>query len=284
MKMYFLNMERTAQNKIEYPLLITGATGSMGSVAVKEMARRGYPVIMTYRKAEKAEALKRELLAELPDASLETMYLNLDNRSSIESFLQELGTRKLSGIFINAGVIYRNFSVTDDGYEHTMAVNFINQAILVLKLLDNLTPGAHIVNMVSLAAGYGSLDESWYDPFNKKYKRLVQYSDSKLALLLFSVELARRHPEFHVNVSDPWIVDSDMITMGKWFDPLTDIFFRPFINSPEKGVAPALAALQSGDTMKYFVGKKVKPIPSKFTSDKKCKILYEYIDNLVMQK
>ncbi|MBQ3979920.1 MAG: hypothetical protein II634_03915 [Lachnospiraceae bacterium] len=55
-----------------------------------------------------------------------------------------------------------------------------------------------------------------------------------------------------------------MISMGRWFDPLADVLFRPFIKTPEQGVQPALRALASDTQGKYYVGKRVEALPDKF--------------------
>ncbi|MDO4755579.1 MAG: SDR family NAD(P)-dependent oxidoreductase, partial [Parabacteroides sp.] len=72
--------------------------------------------------------------------------------------------------------------------------------------------------------------------------RIPVYGNSKLALHLFTQELADRIQEkgITVNASDPGIVDTDMITMHAWFDPITDLVFRPLINTPAEGAATAV--------------------------------------------
>ena len=79
------------------------------------------------------------------------------------------------------------------------------------------------------------------------------------------MELARRCPGLRINLADPGIVDSNMISMGRWFDPLADILFRPFCKSPQKGARPALAALSSPERNRYFVGNRFTAIPSRFS-------------------
>ena len=87
------------------------------------------------------------------------------------------------------------------------------------------------------------------------------YADTKLALIYFSIALAQKSG-CRVNMADPGIVDTDMIRLGRWFDPLTDIFFRPFCNSPHKGAMPAVNALCSGCNMQIFSGKGHRDVPT----------------------
>ncbi|MCQ5224269.1 SDR family NAD(P)-dependent oxidoreductase, partial [Parabacteroides merdae] len=66
---------------------------------------------------------------------------------------------------------------------------------------------------------------------NGRFFRIPVYSNTKMALLLFTQELAERlqNQVITINASDPGIVSTNMITIQAWFDPLTDILFRPFI-------------------------------------------------------
>lgn len=76
----------------------------------------------------------------------------------------------------------------------------------------------------------------------RTFFRIPVYSNTKLALLLFTQEFAERlqDKDITINASDPGIVSTNMITMQAWFDPLTDILFRPFIKTPAQGAATAI--------------------------------------------
>ena len=69
---------------------------------------------------------------------------------------------------------------------------------------------------------------------------------------------------------DPGIVSTDIITMHKWFDPLTDIFFRPFIRKPKKGASTAIGLLldekEAGVTGQLYVNNHRKNLSDKYTN------------------
>lgn len=240
----------------------------MGAEAVRSLAKEGKTVIMACRNLRKGESVRQEILSECPGAQLRLEILDLSSLQSVRDFASRLieSGEKIHGLFNNAGVISRGYSVTGDGYENTLQVNCLAPALLTLLLLPCMAEGAHIVNMVSLTCRFGRVEK---DIFEKKYdsfNRLAVYSDTKLAFLLFSIALSGHcRPDIRVNVADPGIVDSNMISMGKWFDPLADLLFRPFCSSPEKGVSPALKALHSGVSGHYFVGGKHSPIASGYS-------------------
>ena len=244
--------------------IVTGASGAMGEAAVRALARDGRSVVMACRNLEKAEAVRIRILADLPGADISIGLLDLSSLDSVRAFADSLGQEPVSRLFNNAGVISRGYSLTGDGLENTFAVNYFGPFLLTRLLLPKMEPDARIVNMVSLTCRYVSIDESSLRPKEKDFSQLGTYARSKLALLRFSRELARRNPGLRINLADPGIVNSNMIDLGHWFDPLADILFRPFCKSPERGVQPAVSALSSDVRNRYFVGSKCNDIPARY--------------------
>ncbi|MBO4758403.1 MAG: SDR family NAD(P)-dependent oxidoreductase [Bacteroidales bacterium] len=245
-------------------IIVTGASGAMGEAAVRALAREGRSVVMACRNPEKADAVRSRILADLPGSDISIGRLDLASLDSVRAFVDGVGTEPVSALFNNAGVISRSYSLTGDGLENTFAVNYFGPFLLTRLLLPVMEPDASIVNMVSLTCRYVSVTEESLRPEEKDFSQLGTYARSKLALLRFSLELARRNPGLHVNLADPGIVNSNMIDLGHWYDPLADILFRPFCKSPERGVQPALSALASDAHNRYFVGKKNIDIPERF--------------------
>ena len=243
-------------------VIITGATGAMGAAATRALALRGSTVLMACRNVLKAEEVRNRILAEVPGADIRIGKLDLSRTNSVRIFVDSLGPEPISALFNNAGVISREYSLTADGFENTFAVNYFGPVLLMRLLLPKMLPDAVVVNMVSLTCRYVSIDGNSLKPSGKDFSQLGTYARSKLALLRFSLEFARRHPEVRVNLADPGIVNSNRIDLGHWFDPLAVVLFRPFCKSPERGVQPALNALFSGERNRYFVGKRCRAIPS----------------------
>lgn len=263
-------------------VIVTGASGSMGSAAVRELSGGGSRVIMACRNIAKAEAVRARVLEEFPGACIEIMELDLGSLASVRRFAASVQGTGLV-LFNNAGVINRDHRLTEDGYERTYQVNFLAPALLTLLLSDRL---ARVVSMVSLTCSLVSIpqgytgDSATSDGGSQAYSQLGSYARAKLAMLLFTLELGRR-TSIDVAVADPGVVNSNMISMGRWFDPLADVIFRPLCSSPEKGVAPALRAIQSADTEPlYYVGRRARTMPGRFTSssaDSIARSLYELI-------
>lgn len=245
-------------------IIITGASGSVGAAATSALAQHGWHVIMACRDLEKGEKVRQEVLAKCPGASVEVRELEMSSRESIRRFAEGLKGTVVDVLFNNAGVKAHKYAESADGIEQNMAVNFVGTAMLTELVAPLIPKGGSIVNMVSLTVRFAKLDINWRERKPEDFSQLGFYSASKLALLYYSIGLARRCPHLNVNVSDPGIVNSNMITMGHWYDPLADIFFRPFIKTPEQGAVSSLNAIGHVGSLQYFVGSKHSPIAGKY--------------------
>ena len=262
-------------------IIVTGATGGIGSVVTEALAAQGRPVVMACRNVQKAEELRAQILTRVPQARLDVRPVDLASLASVRSFAEGLGPEPVAALFNNAGVISRGYALNADGLENTFCVNYFAPFLLTQLLMDRLGPGAHVVSMVSLSCRYVSLTEASLQPSEKEYSQLGSYARSKLALLHFSQELARRRPDLRVNVADPGIVNTGIISLGRWFDPLADVLFRPLIKSPRKGAVPPLAALASEQTGRYFVGNRSRDIPGRYRDPALEQRLWEETERLL---
>jgi len=262
-------------------VIVTGATGAMGSAAVRALAAQGHAVVMACRNPGKAAAVRERILAEVPDADLAIRPLDLSSLDSVHAFVAGLDDGPVSALLNNAGVISRSYALTADGLEHTFSVNYFGPVLLTRLLLPAMPADARIVNMVSLTCRFAEVTPESLSPAEKDFSQLGTYACAKLALLRFSQELARRNPTLRVNVADPGIVGSDMIALGRWFDPLAKVFFRPFCKSPQRGVRPALAALASDERGQYYVGKRHQAFPDRYFDPELDLRLWEATDRIL---
>lgn len=229
--------------------VITGADGGMGTEITRAVARAGYRVVMACYNLTKAEVRRRMLVEETGNTDIEVRGIDLASLASVAAFangLLEQG-EPLALLMNNAGTMETGLHITDDGLERTVSVNYVGPYLLTRKLLPLMGEGSRVVNMVSCTYAIGKLDFPDFFLRGKKgaFWRIPIYSNTKLALTLFTIDLARRVKErgIVVNAADPGIVSTDIITMHMWFDPLTDILFRPFIRTPLKGASTAISLL-----------------------------------------
>lgn len=236
--------------------VITGADGGMGMEITRAVATAGYKVIMACRDPEIAEEKRQLIMRETGNIALEIVPVNLASLSSTASFANELLQRGevITLLMNNAGTMETRRCITEDGLERTVSVNYVAPYLLTRKLLPLMGEGSRIVNMVSCTYAIGKLDFPDFFLRGKKgaFGRIPIYSNTKLALTLFTIALSKKVKEkgIIVNAADPGIVSTKIITMHMWFDPLTDIFFRPFIRTPRQGAATAISLLLDEDAGK----------------------------------
>ena len=236
--------------------VITGADGGMGMEITRAVAAAGYKVIMACRDPEIAEEKRQLIMRETGNIALEIVPVNLASLSSTASFANELLQRgeAITLLMNNAGTMETKRRITEDGLERTVSVNYVAPYLLTRKLLPLMEEGSRIVNMVSCTYAIGRLDFPDFFLRGKRgaFWRIPIYSNTKLALTLFTIALSEKVKEkgIVVNAADPGIVSTPIITMHMWFDPLTDIFFRPFIRTPRQGAATAISLLLDEDAGK----------------------------------
>ena len=236
--------------------VITGVDGGMGMEITRAVATAGYKVIMACRDPEIAEEKRQLIMRETGNIALEIVPVNLASLSSTASFANELLQRGevITLLMNNAGTMETRRCITEDGLERTVSVNYVAPYLLTRKLLPLMGEGSRIVNMVSCTYAIGKLDFPDFFLRGKKgaFWRIPIYSNTKLALTLFTIALSKKVKEkgIIVNAADPGIVSTKIITMHMWFDPLTDIFFRPFIRTPRQGAATAISLLLDEDAGK----------------------------------
>ena len=261
--------------------LITGADGGMGTEITRAVALAGYKVLMASCRVQKAEALRRTLMHDHPELDLEVRRLDLASLASVDRLVGELrrdGT-PIRLLMNCAGTMETGLHITEDGLERTVSVNYVGAWLLTNKLLPLMSAGSRVVNMVSCTyATRGRRGSFW---------RIPVYSNTKLALTLFTLDLAGRVRDrgIIVNCADPGIVSTDIITMHLWFDPLTDLFFRPFIRTPRQGADTAIRLLLDEDagrrTGTFNVSGHAKPLSDKYTRHPQMKELWDRTEQLV---
>jgi len=245
--------------------LVTGATGGIGLITARELARLGAHVVLVSRSAQKCADVQAQLKSETGNPNIEFIAGDLSSMHAVKQVADTFlaSHDRLDVLVNNAGAVFANRQVSADGYEMTMALNHLNYFYLTNLLLDTLlrSAPARIVNVSSDAHKPGSIN---FDDLmsEKKYSAFGVYSMSKLANVLFTYELARRLEDSGVtaNALHPGVVASNFghSNGGMW-----DLLFRVmhlFAISPEKGAETSIYLAASpeveGVTGQYFDKKK----------------------------
>lgn len=271
--------------------VVTGADGGMGTEITRALAFAGYRVVMACCRVQKAEEVRRNLLRERSGLQMEIRKIDLASLASVAAFADRMLAegRRVSLLMNNAGTMETARRITEDGLERTVSVNYAGHYLLTRKLLPLMGEGSRIVNMVSCTYAVGRLDFPDFFTQGKKgsFWRIPIYSNTKLALTIFTIDLAARVRErgIAVNAADPGIVSTDIITMHAWFDPLTDIFFRPFIRTPLQGADTAIHLLldkEAGQrTGTLNANRRPKPLSEKYAQHPQMEELWQRTEDIV---
>lgn len=245
-------------NSMKPAIVLTGATGAIGSEIAVELARREEAVVLACRNTARAEQLAERLMKENPAASVSTLSLDLESEDSVRTAVAALSGRPLKALVNNAGTMRRRYATDSGGRELTMVVNYFNTRLLTELLLPAIVEGGTVVFTTSVTRFIPQPKDLWVG--SDDFQQLMTYARSKRALTAYAALLASHRPDLHINCADPGVVDSNMITMHRWYDPLADIFFRPFIRKPAQGAEPALRALYSARTARILTRRKERKL------------------------
>jgi len=177
--------------------VITGATGGLGYETALALAGAGAQVVLTGRNPVKGAAALESIRAAHPGAAISYETLDLGSLASVQDFAERFKRKQASlHILINNGGVMAppTRQVTADGFELQFGTNYLGHFALTAQLLPLLMQGrrARVVNLSSIAHRFGA--SIHFDDLNWQhgYKAFAAYGQSKLAMLMFALELQRR--------------------------------------------------------------------------------------------
>jgi NAD(P)-dependent dehydrogenase (short-subunit alcohol dehydrogenase family) len=217
-------------------VLITGGNSGIGIVTATALAQQGAEVVLACRDTAKTTAALKVINAGASTPAI-NLPVELDNLESVRKLAANFLGRydRLDVLINNAGVFPPKQRTTVDGFEMQMGVNHLSHFLLTNLLLDCLKASspARVVTVSSKLHKAGEIDFEVFKGY-EKYNSQSAYNSSKLANVLFGVELARQLEGSGVtsNVLHPGAVSTDIIRDLPWL--LRKIIGMIFI-SPEKG-------------------------------------------------
>lgn len=175
--------------------IVTGANTGVGFETALALYEAGAHVVLACRNLDNAQLALTKIEEQKGKGTLETALIDLSSLDSVKQFAKTFIEKhqQLNLLINNAGVMIPPASKTAEGYELQFGVNFLGHFALTgyLYPLLNDTPGSRIVTLSSLAYLRGVID---FDNLKseKDYDPMREYCQSKLADLIFSIELQRR--------------------------------------------------------------------------------------------
>ena len=278
-------MSGKLQNKTA---IVTGANSGMGMATVRALSDMGAKVIMLCR-SEKRGTEALEKLSSEKYRDLELILCDLGNYDSIRAFanIVRRGYGHIDILVNNAGFISLDRQETEEGIERQFGINHVGHFLLTMSLLDLLREGGRIVNVASGAHKTGKIH---FDDINltKGFNVIKAYSQSKLANVLFTRELARRVKDrgITVNCCHPGAVATNIgIDRDTGFGKTVTGLLKPFFQTPEQGARTAIF-LASDDSVsditgEYFYKCKIAKSSKRSKDMELAKKLFEFSEELV---
>jgi len=265
--------------------LITGGTEGVGKATAVALAKQGFLVVLAARDGAKAEAVAREIAAKAGGAGTDYIVADLASLRQTRALAETFRRRypRLDVLINNAGVFLSRRTETGDGFETTYQVNYLSHFLLTQSLLGALQTSkqGRIVNLSSSVAAIGR-----FDPGNlqseRKFSVLGAYSASKLFMLMFTRELARRLAGTAVtaNAVHPGIVRTRMMLRapGAAFRVMSYLSL-PFSISPERGARTSVYLASSPELRDvsgaYFTQAGRTELRNRFDSEENRAALWE---------
>ena len=248
-------------------VLVTGGTAGIGRSTALGLAMMGAHLGITGRDRGRTEETAGEIRA-ASGGQVDVFVADLSSQSQVRRLAEQVlqACPRVDVLVNNVGGCWNTRHVTADGLERTFALNYLAPFLLTNLLLDRRKQSApaRVVTVASNAHTTGRID---FDDLQseRSYSGSTAYSQSKLANVLFTYELARRLAATSVtaNALHPGVVSTsfgaeDPGVVQRLFVP----FVRPFLKTPVQGAATSIHLASSPDVEqvsgRYFANSKPK--------------------------
>lgn len=243
--------------------LITGGNAGIGKETAKGIAKLGATVILACRNLEKGKRAVQEISQFSGNSNIDVIECNLSQPESIRTFVAKF-TAQYSHLHIlinNAAGFFYKRQETKEGYELTFATNYLGPFLLTNLLLDimKVSIPARIINVSSNGQMMAKLTEENI-MLQNGYSSIKAYGNSKLALTMFTYELAHRliGTGIDVNAVHPGEIKTDFgVSNSPWYFKPMHALGGLFKKTPEQGAETSIYLASSPDvegmTGKYFI-------------------------------
>ena len=247
-------------------VVVTGATGAVGSATAEVLVRRGARVLLLARPSDRLDALVKKLGGE--DKRVGSVPVDLSLLSSVRFAAREIGRTgdHIDALLNVAATFSGEYQKTKEGFEVMLATNHLGPFLLTNLLRDRLVGRGRVITVTAPSSTRVDL-EKLMD--KKRFRALETFGATKAANLLFTFELARRAKRWEVraNACHPGLVCSELMREA-WapFRVLTRMLSRPPGHAAEDLADLAVSPAHEGTTGWLFKGTR-RIDPPKSTAD-----------------
>ncbi|AKU95617.1 putative oxidoreductase/Short-chain dehydrogenase [Labilithrix luteola] len=226
--------------------LVTGANSGLGATLTRMLAVRGHHVVMAVRDVNAGEETRASILRAAPEARLEVEPLDLLDIASVRALAAKV--RDVDVLVNNAGVGLVRKALTPGGVVLPFATNHLGHFALTALLFDRLAQrdDARVVTVTSFIVKRDRIDLSSID--GSRYDQRGAYAQSKLANLLFGVELSRRSRAVKSILAHPGMVMTPLQRKPQGLMGIASRAFSALFARPVEYGAAALLEAAIGDS------------------------------------
>ena len=239
--------------------IITGANSGIGKETAIGLAKMGATIVMVCRNEKKGKKAREDIIRKTGNPSIDLLLCDLESLSNVRALAENILNRydRVKVLVNNAGIFSLRSRRTAEGFERTFAVNYFAPFLLTHLLLNRLKKSSpsRIVNVSSVSHFGGHID---LEELEKKggSSAFRAYSNSKLALVMFTYELASRIKGTGVTVN---CLHPGAVSTNIWRIP--SALTRPFMLSAKSGAKTSIYLSSSpeveGESGQYY--EKMKP-------------------------
>ena len=249
-------------------VLITGGTSGIGKATAVGLAALGARVAVTGRDVTRVAATAADISGVTGDPAVDAFGADLSSQAEVRRLAAEVldAYPRLDVLINNVGGFWATRHATADGLEHTFALNHLAGFLLTNLLLDRLKSSSP-ARVVTVSSGAQSMGEINFDNLQGEgtYSGQTSYSQSKLANVMFTYELARRLEGTGVtaNVLHPGVTRTAFGAEDpSWISKVILPLWRPFMSTPQRGAATSIYLASSPEvetvTGRYFAKRRQK--------------------------
>lgn len=233
-------------------VMVTGGTSGIGKEAAREFVRHGAHVVLPAITQKEGDATAAVL-----GGSVEVHALDLTDIDAVRRFAEEY-TEPIDILLDNAGLMSKTLRHTSGGTELHLAVNFLGPFLLTSLLMPRIRE--RVVITASMAHEHGTVDLDDPDFERRPYSMAAAYAQSKLACMLWALELQRRFDQrgegVDVQIAHPGFAATSILdpTPIPPLNTVLNLIARPVIPTAADGARPLLYAATQDLPPASYVG------------------------------
>ena len=223
--------------------IITGANKGIGLAVAKDLVSKNYQVILACR-----DTAKGKMAEEFLGSNAVFLELDLSKPSSINQFVNQINSdySEIDVLYNNAGLIYRDFELTEEGYESMIAVNYFGSFRLALMLLENLhRSSGRIVQVTSLSMYLARTFNLSSLHSKDSFSPSSRYNFTNLLRSMFAIELENKLKKTSISVATahPGVTKSRQSRPYE-VKKIKKSFYTYFSTNINTGIAPIIRAIE----------------------------------------